>query len=204
MAEGEISSLLKKVSLLAKPNDWWVLAGSLAPGMRAKVVADIIHIVHSAGAHAVVDMEGESLRTGCHAGAFLIKPNDYEASILTGNRIKTIDDACKAAGFIHQMGASRVAISMGSAGAMYSDGTDSWWAKPPVIYERNPIGAGDAMLAGLIWALQNNYDGGEVLKWGIACGAAAASLDGTAFGPYQMVESLSREIYIIDCNSHEG
>ena len=45
------------------------------------------------------------------------------------------------------------------------------------------------MLAGLVWALQKDLGGRDVLRWGVACGAAAASLDGTAVGSLTLVVS---------------
>jgi fructose-1-phosphate kinase PfkB-like protein len=40
--------------------------------------------------------------------------------------------------------------------------------------------------------------GREVLKWGVASGAAAASLDGTAVGSLQLIESLAKEVLLAD------
>ena len=135
-----------------------------------------------------------SLFNGCNSGAFLIKPNSIEASELTGMRIETIDDAIDAIPKIHTFGVKQVVISIGKTGAVYSDGNHIWWAAPPHIEPRNPIGAGDAMLAGVVWALQEHASGEDVIRWGVACGAAAASLDGTAVGSLPLVKVLVKNV----------
>ncbi len=197
----EQTALLQKIRALAQPGGWWVLAGSLPFGVPATFYAEVIQLVQSAGAHAVLDTSGDPLRVGCAAKPFLAKPNAAEAGELTGVRVVSPDEACEAIGKIHAFGVQNVVISLGQAGALYSDGQSVWRAEPPAIEEHNPIGAGDALVAGLVWGLSNNYCGPEVLRWGVACGAAAASLDGTAMGPRSLVESLARQVRL-DSASH--
>ncbi len=103
-------------------------------------------------------------------------------------------------GKIHTLGVQNVVISLGQAGALYSDGQSIWQAEPPSVDEGNPIGAGDALVAGLVWGLSHDYSGPEVLRWGVACGAAAATLDGTAMGPRSLVESLARQVRLVSAS----
>ena len=198
----EAAALLDKIEALVCKGDWWILAGNTPPGIQPQFITEIIHRIHAMEAFAILDMQGACLRAGCDANAFLVKPNATEAGELLGNQIRTIDDALIALARIHVLGARQVAISLGKTGAVYSDGTGTWWAKPPSIKERNPIGAGDAMLAGMVWALQKNLPGNEVLKWGVASGAAAASLDGTAFGSRVLVEALAEDVSIGEGNTY--
>jgi len=95
--------------------------------------------------------------------------------------------------------ASVVRVDWGGKGfnvsrALYSDGKSIWQAEPPAVDARNPIGAGDALVAGLVWGLSHGYSGAELLRWGVACGAAAASLKGTAMGQWSLVESLTGQV----------
>jgi len=192
----EAAGLLEKIHHLVKSNDWWVLSGSTPPGIQPAFIRQVIHTIQERGAVAVLDMDGMCLKEGCAANPFLVKPNAEEASRLTGRQIDSLQGAIDVLEKLHDSGASRVVISLGKSGAVYSDGIQSWWAIPPQIVERNPIGAGDAMLAGLVLALLRKYDGADVLRWGVACGAAAASLDGTAVGSRKMVESLLASVQV--------
>ena len=197
ITHAEQTALLRKTRALAQPGDWWVLAGSLPPGVPATFYAEVIRLVQSAGAHAVLDTSGEPLRVGCTARPFLVKPNATEVSELAGTRVTSLDEARSAIGKIHTLGVHNVVISLGRVGALYSDGQNIWQAEPPEVDECNPIGAGDAVVAGLVWALSRDYGGSEALRWGVACGAAAASLDGTAMGPRSLVETLAWQVRIV-------
>jgi 1-phosphofructokinase family hexose kinase len=200
VSAADTATLLTKIRVLAHQGDWWILAGSTPPGVQPSLVAEIVHHIQSVGAHAVVDMEGACLQEACSAGAFLVKPNAFEAAGLTKTDVTSIHSAARSLGLIHQLGAQRVVISLGKAGAVYSDGRHTWWAIPPSIEEHNPIGAGDAMLAGLIKGIMKRLPGDEILRLGVACGAAAASLDGTAIGSLSLVEELQKNIQTGGCS----
>ncbi|NJD60576.1 MAG: 1-phosphofructokinase [Anaerolineales bacterium] len=194
VSEVETAALLGKISALASPGDWWILAGSMPPGIQPSFITKIINRIQSVGAYAAVDMEGACLLTACKAGAFLVKPNAYEAAGLTGRDTSTTTRAARTLFKIHDLGTRQAVISLGKAGAVYSDGNRVWWAIPPTIEEHNPIGAGDAMLAGMIYGLSQQLPGEDTLRWGVACGAAAASLDGTAVGTLPLIETLLENV----------
>lgn len=197
ISSGEQDILIARVDDMARPGDWWVLSGNLPPGVSDTIYADLIQSVHSAGARAILDTSGAPLRYGCEAGPFVAKPNSREAGELTGMRVHTPGEARVAAQAVHTMGVRIVLVSLGKRGALLSDGENTWMAEPPEIEERNPIGAGDASVAGLVWGLDQGLPLPDVLRWSVACGAAAASLDGTAVGTYTIVESLVHQVRIV-------
>src|SRR5690606_10827238 len=77
-------AMLARIQALASPGDWWVLAGSLPPGVPANFYARIITLLREAGARPVLDSSGEPLRAGTQAAPELVKPNDVELRELTG------------------------------------------------------------------------------------------------------------------------
>ena len=101
-----------------------------------------------------------------------------------------------AASRIHATGVANVLVSLGKGGAVLSAGHQAWAARPPVITERNPIGAGDSLVAGLVWGLARGLAMERALRWGVASGAAAAALDGTAFGTRAQIEELERRVEV--------
>jgi 1-phosphofructokinase family hexose kinase len=196
ISAGEQAALLQKIRGLAKKGDWWVLAGSLPPGVPDSIYAEITTHVQANGARVLLDTSGDALQYGCQAGPYLVKPNAFEAHKLTGLPVDTLPQIVAAAGAIQAMGASCVVISLGKDGAMlYKDG-QAWIGHSPRIEERNPIGAGDSMVGGLVWGLHEGLDVAEALRWGIACGAATASLSGTAVGDRDLVESLVSKVQV--------
>jgi 1-phosphofructokinase family hexose kinase len=92
VTEAEIENLLQQVKENLAPNDWWVLGGSLPPGVDVNIYAQLVEMIETAGAHAILDSSGDALKEGCKAGPTLIKPNLEEALQLVGLTNETADD----------------------------------------------------------------------------------------------------------------
>jgi len=196
ITQEEQEALLSKVENLAKPGDWWVLSGSLPRGVPDTFYAQIIERLQQSGGHAVLDTSGSPLVHGCKAQPFLIKPNAFEAQELTGIPVTSPEDADSALAAIHETGVDHVFMTFGKSGALLSNGKQCWLAQAPTIEERNPIGAGDSAVAGLMWGLSEDLPLAEALRWGVACGTTAASLPGTAVGDYTLVRSFLEKITV--------
>ncbi|HET6437082.1 MAG TPA: 1-phosphofructokinase [Anaeromyxobacter sp.] len=201
ITRGEEGELLDKIRRLARKGDLWVLSGSLPPGASPGIYAEIVGMVEGAGGRALLDTSGPALAAGCSAGPFLVKPNAAEASELTGLLVRTFGEGEAAAGAIRRMGVGRVLISLGRQGALLSEQGRVLRATPPPIVERNPIGAGDALLAGLVWGLSRELPLPEAFRLAVACGAGAASLPGTSFAGPALVAELARQVSFSDPGS---
>ncbi len=190
---GEQAALLARVRARARAGDWWVLAGSLPPGVAPELYAELIGCVRAAGGRALLDSSGAALRAGCAARPALAKPNGEEASQITGLPVGTPEQALAAAQAIE--GPDALVISLGSAGALLALDGRGWLATPPLVEGGNPIGAGDSLVAGLVWGLSQ---GGplDALRWGVACGAATASQPGTAVGTREQVLALMEHVLV--------
>lgn len=192
----DFDALLAKIAGLAGAGDWWVLAGSLPPGLPDDAYATIMAILQKAGARAILDSSGAALSAGCAARPFLVKPNAAELGQLTGLPVQTPAEIMRAAEEVQRTGAANVVVSLGKAGAMAVASDGAWLAHSPAIREQNPIGAGDSMVAGLAWGLSRGLSLHEALRWGVACGAATASLGGTAVGDKALVEALVARVIV--------
>jgi 1-phosphofructokinase family hexose kinase len=190
ISPAELEALIEKVRQSSAPGDWWVLAGSLPPGVPASVYAELITVIQQAGAHAILDTSGEALRLGCKAKPFIVKPNEVEAHQLTGLPVASQADIANAAQAIQALGPTYVIISLGKQGVMAVTPEQTWLVASPKVEERNPIGAGDSLVGGLTWGLYQGNPIEEALRWGVACGAAAASLSGTGVASFERVQSL--------------
>jgi 1-phosphofructokinase family hexose kinase len=190
--------LLEKIDSLARPGDWWVLAGSLPPGVGDDYYAHILSVLNGHQALAVLDTSGESLRLGCQQKPYLVKPNKEEAGALTGLPVETPADIVAAAAEMRKMGAQNVIISMGKMGALLQSAGGACLVQSPKIEEKNPIGAGDSMVGGLVYALTRRFSLKDSLAWGVASGAATASLSGTEVGSRRLVEELLPQVKFLD------
>jgi len=190
----EQQAFLDKVHDLCRPGDWWILAGSLPPGVALNFYADLISVIQRKEAHAVLDTSGEALLFGAQARPEIIKPNEYELEKLSGLPVTNLQEIASAVRALSRFGIEHVVVSLGKRGALVVFQNEFWLVKSPIIEEQNPIGAGDSTVGGLVWALDQNHDLLEAVRWGVACGAAAASLSGTAVGNYGLVEKLHSKV----------
>ena len=186
--------LLEKIDSLAKQGDWWVLAGSMPPGVADDFYARIVNVLNNHEANAILDTTGEALRLGCAEKPYLVKPNAEEVHTLTGMPVDSTTEIAAAAAELRKMGAQNVVISMGKAGALMQSAEETWLTHSPKIQEKNPIGAGDSMVGGLVWALTQGLALKESLGWGVASGAATASLSGTEVGSRPLIEELFKQV----------
>lgn len=190
------AELLDKIEATAQAGDWWVLAGSLPPGVDSSFYAQIIKVLNDREAVPVLDTTGEALHLGCLENPFLIKPNGEETQMLTGLPVDTPEQVAAAAQALRDMGAQNVVISLGKSGALLQTAEGTWMVHTPAIKEKNPIGAGDSMVGGMVWALAQGIPFNEALSWGVASGAAAASLSGTEVGSLALVTELRSKVRI--------
>ena len=192
----EHDELLERVRQRVQPGDLWVLAGSLPPGLPAGFYAEVIDLMAACGARAFLDTSGEPLRLGCAAQPALVKPNVAEAQEITGQRIDSPHDALIAASHFLSKGIEMVALSMGADGLVLATADQAVWAKPPAVQVSNPTGAGDSMLAGIVWALQQGLPLHDVARWGVAAGTASALRDGVSAGSRAEVEAIYQQTLI--------
>jgi 1-phosphofructokinase family hexose kinase len=186
----ELAAFFDRVRERARRGDVWVLSGSLPPAVQPGFYAQLIDLLRGVGAVALLDASGDPLRLGLAARPFLVKPNAVEAQEATGRDVKTEADAFVAAEAFLQRGVELVALSLGADGLLLASQGRAVRARPPGLRARNPVGAGDALLAGIAWALEQGFDLTEVARWGAACGTAAAVCEGVGVGTLAEIRQL--------------
>ncbi len=190
----DIRRLLKKIASMTLPGDLWVLSGSLPPGAPEDFYQLVITRVRNAGGEAILDTSGAALGKACREGVRLLKPNAEEASQLTGQPVGTLQEAWKAAQTIQSWGARVVVLSLGEKGAVAVESDHAWLVKPPRIAMKNPVGAGDALVAGLAAGMSQNRAMVDTLRLGTACGASAAGHPGTGVGSKEEILALMGDV----------
>lgn len=191
---GELAALYDRIQEMLCPGDLWILSGSLPPGAPPDTYARLIDLVHDGGAKVLLDTSGEPLRLGCAAHPFLVKPNVVEAEEVIGNPIRVGADALESVQWFLEQGIEWVALSLGADGLYLASSNEIVRAIPPQVRVRNSVGAGDAMLAGVAWALVQALPLEEVARWGVAAGTAAAMEEGVGIGTRTEVERLYEQV----------
>jgi 1-phosphofructokinase family hexose kinase len=194
----ELARFLDRVRQQVQPGDIWVLSGSLPPGVPSDIYAQLIRLLRAGGARPLLDTSGDPLRLGCADHPYLVKPNLPEAGQVMGRELHSVADLRRAAQFFLGQGIEIVALSMGADGLLLAAEGEAVRVRPPQVQVRNPVGAGDALLAGIVYALASwgvdedaRYPALEQMaRWGVAAGTAAAMRDGVSVGALAEVEAI--------------
>jgi 1-phosphofructokinase family hexose kinase len=159
-----------------------VCSGSTPPGSPDDAYARLVRIAAEHGATAIVDATGATLAAALTAGPDLVAPNLAEAEeLLTGGggdhgvHAATSTDvrerAAAAARALVARGAAAAVVTAGAAGLALARKDGERWHHAPQVEARNPIGAGDALVAGLGCGLER----GEPLETAVLAGIATAA-----------------------------
>ena len=161
----------------AARSEYVVLTGSLPPGCPDNTYGELIRAM--GGTRCILDAGGPVLRLGAEAGPFLLKPNLAELEQALGAQLRTLRAIRDAALIFLRKGASHVVVSMGAMGAMYVSEARTLYAPALRVEARSTVGAGDAMVGGMLLGLQKSGDMAQAFRYGIAAGAASVMTEGT-------------------------
>jgi 1-phosphofructokinase family hexose kinase len=156
------------------PSDYWVISGSLPSGVPEDFYALLITRIQKSGALVFFDSSGGPFKAGLQACPYLVKPNLEELEEVLDTLIISEEELHKSASLILEKGVQIVLVSLGIEGLFTCSQKASFHLRPPIIGKGNPTGAGDALLAGLVWGLESGKSLEESASWGVACGTAAA------------------------------
>ena len=191
-----LAAMLTQVAQMAGPGDLWAFCGSLPPGAPPCYYASLIRVVQRQGGRACLDTSGPAFREGVGAGPFAIKPNSDEAAEYVGHPLGGEAEHCAAVRHLQNRGVRLVALTRGAQGLVLGMDEALLLATPPAATVRSPVGAGDAALAGLIWAVGDGCDPLETARRVVACGTAAAMQEGTGVGDRALAERLLGQVSV--------
>lgn len=187
----EWAACLQALDALDPAPAYLVASGSLPPGAPEDGYGQIAELLGRKGVRVVVDTAGESLRRALAAGVYLIKPNLRELGQLAGEALQ--DDAQIQAAAVELVASGRCAavlVSLGAAGALLVSGAGARRIAAPIVPILSKVGAGDSMVAGLVFQLASGASLERAARYGVAAGAAAVMTPGTTLCRRQDVERL--------------
>ncbi|MDY6771388.1 MAG: 1-phosphofructokinase family hexose kinase [Candidatus Nanohaloarchaea archaeon] len=150
-----------------------VMGGSLPPGMDATVITRIM----DGDWRTVVDVHGDVLRR-ISGSFFLAKPNREELREATGLPVDSINDVVAAADELCDQGIENVLVSLGEKGAVFVTEDSALYADALDVDVADTVGAGDAIVAGVIAALERGGGLEEMLRDGIAVASRVVQVSG--------------------------
>jgi 1-phosphofructokinase len=185
LSKTEVTSIIDQALTASRPGDWLAYCGSLPAGFTPEQLSRAIGVAKGDGRRVALDTSDAALQEVL-AGReqelpTLIKPNTSELAAATGHRIVTIGDVIDAADVLLQRGVETVLVSMGADGGLFLDRAGALCGRVAVDQVVNTVGAGDAFLAGYLYARDGDQSRVEALATALRWGAIAVQHEGTIF-----------------------
>ncbi|MBS1575664.1 MAG: 1-phosphofructokinase family hexose kinase [Bacteroidetes bacterium] len=168
-----------------------VASGSLPPGVPQDVFAQIALIAKNKKVKFIVDTSGKALKYAIAEGVYLVKPNLAELSYLAGKEfLHESEIPAVALQILSTSKCEAIMVSLGSEGALLVTKAIVKKIVPPPVKKVSTVGAGDSMVAGIVFALSRNESLETAAEYGVACGTAATLSPGTGLCKLDDVKKL--------------
>ncbi|MFC2148301.1 1-phosphofructokinase family hexose kinase [uncultured Eudoraea sp.] len=165
---------------ILQKDDFLVASGKLPPKMPTDFYVQVSKITDKKEAKLVLDTSGEALLPSMKANIFLMKPNLGELStILHVASISAMELEPLAKRLLEEISCKVLVVSLGAKGALWATKNEIEYIPAPTVHQKSTIGAGDSMVAGMVFSLTHGKSLGEAVKYGVACGTAATLHPGT-------------------------
>ena len=180
------------------PGDAVTFTGSVPLGISHDRTMAFLSRVRARGAQLVLDSKSLTREDILALRPALIKPNEEEASAYIGREVKSLSDCVAGARELSLSGVSCVMVSFGGEGAILAVSGHVYLARPPRITPVSTVGAGDASIAGFLYAASRGESAEECLRYAVASGTAACLTEGTR--PPEK-EVISRSLPLVAVNN---
>ena len=191
-----LDALHETIEELSMSCDWFVLSGTLPPGIPTTTYATLITQLKAHGKHVALDTSRDALREGVQAIPTIVKPNVDELQQLTGQSLTDAAAVEQAARQLVEKGIQLVVISMGEKGAMFVDATSTLMAVPPSVMVKSTVGAGDAMVAGLVAGHAQGWSLPECARFATACSLGAITNVGHNLPAPETLQAYVQQVII--------
>jgi len=189
--EDEIKLLNKTIHEIISFGDILAISGSLGEGIPFNFYAELIRGLATKEIKVILDTSGDALVASLKEKVYLIKPNQKELAQLAGKEWLNADEQ---EGFCKELVQSEqvkfIVVSLGGRGAFIVSKDGINYLTPPPVKVMSTIGAGDSMLAGIIYGLTKNETQQNILKWGVACGTATTMEEGTDLAQVENIDAV--------------
>jgi 6-phosphofructokinase 2 len=157
-----------------------VASGSLPPGLPENFFGQLAKVAKQMNARFIIDTSGKPLQLAAKEGVYLLKPNLSELCALVGKEHLEVNEVDDAAMEVIKEGRCEVmVVSMGPSGALLVTREGCEHVPTPTVKKQSTVGAGDSMVAGMVWMMEQEKSLSEMVRFGVACGTAATMNPGT-------------------------
>ena len=173
ISKEKVHELLNYIKNNIKENDILVLSGSVPNSIESSIYKDIISNANK-NIKVILDARDEAFKIGLKEKVFLTKPNKKELGEYFNKKIESTDDIIKYARELIKDGSKNVIVSLGKDGSVLVTENEVYIGNAPKGKLISSVGAGDSMVAGIVYGLSNNLSIVDSYKYAIASGSSTA------------------------------
>lgn len=177
ISKEKVNELLNFIKDNIKDNDILVLSGSVPNSIESSIYKDIISNANK-NIKVILDARDEAFKLGIKEKVFLTKPNKKELGEYFNKNIETIDEIIKYARELIKDGSENVIVSLGKDGSVLITKDNAYIGNAPEGKLISSVGAGDSMVAGIVYGISNNLNIVDSYKYAIASGSSTACSEG--------------------------
>ena len=170
-----------------------VLSGSLPPSLPDRTYRDLVGQLNARGARVLLDTSGlpfrEALEAKGDALPWAIKPNQHELEEWVGKPFGNLDEMVRAALMLCRRGIGLVIVSRGAEGALFISERHALLGRPPLLKVTSTVGAGDALVAGVVTAVRAQAEPEQLARMALAFAAAKLAQPGPSLPDREAVLS---------------
>ena len=195
ISQEDMAKLTETAVRMTSDSDMVVLTGSLPPGCPEGTYRNLMTALKDK--RCILDTEGKELELAAKgAHPFLIKPNLREMEATLGIELRTMRAIRDAALLFIRLGVQHSVVSMGAIGAMYISADKTLFAPALRVTTKSTVGAGDAMIGGMLLGYEIEKDMARAFRYGIAAGAASVMTEGTQLIVRSDFEALLEQVKV--------
>jgi len=184
-----VHRLSQKVDALSRKSGWIVCSGSSPGGEADDVFYEAILSARRAGCQSVLDSYGAALTLAIKGLPAIMKLNKAEFEQSFRLELRNERDVRRELGRLIEAGVHSCILSNGARAAYAASKDGEWKVIPAGIQAVNPVGSGDAMVAGMLHGFTQAWDFERCLRFGVAAGAANARVWQVAGSSYGQIMS---------------
>jgi len=196
VTEGEYSNIVELFRDAVVGAGVVTFNGTVCDKAIKNLYRDLIPIAKATGAVTILDSHGPEFALGIETVPFMVKPNVKETDELFGYSLDTDDAKWQAIAQFRAKGIELVVLSLGEQGAFVSRGEERFHVVPPEVDEINPVGSGDALVAGFAIGLLEGMPLREMAVLGCAAGTANAMSWDIGHFSKEQVEGLMAQVEV--------
>lgn len=191
----EIKNFAKKMAEIFPKASMIVASGSLPRGLRDTFYQELIMLAHHHQKPFLLDTSGAPLRIALEADPLFIKPNLSEFEKLVETKLASDSDIIAALQrFPYPI--RYVMVTLGEKGAIVKHGERIYRISIPKVPAVNPVGSGDATVAGFAAGLYQGMQDEELFAYSTVMGLLNALETRTGYVNFTFLDRYWKEVKI--------